>query len=233
VSAATSSVQPARCPRCDAESDGAAWCAECGLNLRHTVLAPVADAVPPLPETPRSHRRLIAACAALAVAIAVATAVVLFTRGSGSNEAPAPAPAPAAAPSAPVKEPAPLPTAPRVRAITPVEMSGVLQAYVNAYSSEDTIGLRSLFADDLVRTNGSDAPENLAQALDTYRLQFAGLSNPLYRLSGVSYDAVRATAAGIYSISSDSGTVGGSIRFHFVRVGTGLLIDAISIQPSS
>jgi hypothetical protein len=111
-------------------------------------------------------------------------------------------------------------------------MYGVLQRYVDAYSNESVADLRRLFATDLVRTNGNDPSEDLSQALKSYRSQFANLSNPSYSLTNITYQPSRATATASYSITSDRGTVGGRIAYHFVRAGGRLLIDELSIQPS-
>jgi len=239
VIAATSSVGQRPCPRCGTESQGAAWCAACGLNLRlHSVPEPATPPVAAAPVAVCRRRRVVSASAGLVlVLLAVGIAVVFVTRGSGAPKASAP---PASAPpasanlGAPAAFPAPIDVAPAAAPISTGEMGQVLQWYADAYTNENVNGLQSLFADNLVRTNGTDPSEDLAQALDTYRSQFAALSNPVYSLSNLGYDVPRATAAAIYSISSDAGTVGGgSIGFHFVRLGNQLLIDAIAIQPSA
>lgn len=163
--------------------------------------------------------------------LVIAIAVLLATRGSGALKGSAP-PAPVGVAS-PAASPMVAVAAPTVATPTSSEMENVLQRYVNAYTNEDLSGLQSLFAADLVRTNGTGPSEDLTQALDTYQSQFDALSSPVYRLSSVTYDTLAATAVGTYSISSDAGKVGGSIAFHFVRVGDQALIDTIVIEPFS
>jgi hypothetical protein len=172
---------------------------------------------------------VVLAIVALAVA---AAAIVVVTHGSAAPETP-PAPVTRAVTvTVPVTSPAVSVASPSASAVTSAEMSTVLQRYVDAYTNEDVSGLQSLFASDLVRQNGSDPPEGLSQALATYRGQFAALTNPRYSLANVIYDPSKGGAGGTYSISSASGTAGGRIVFHFVRVGDRLLIDEIFIQPS-
>jgi hypothetical protein len=112
------------------------------------------------------------------------------------------------------------------------EMSEVLQRYVDAYSNQSVAQLRKLFASNLVRVNGTDPAEGLDEALQTYRSQFASLTNPSYSLTNVQYDTGQAVATGTYSITSAAGTVSGRIAYHFIRDGQGALIDRLSITPS-
>jgi hypothetical protein len=142
--------------------------------------------------------------------------------------------------------PAPLPTATATEAtptattggsdvtVTADAMAAVLQRYVEAYSAEDLAGLESLFAPELERANGVDAPQDFAAAIATYAGQFSQLSNARYSLSGVAYhegDGVGG-AAGSYRITSDSGVSTGTIAFGFRASDDGLLINDIEVEPS-
>jgi hypothetical protein len=184
----------------------------------------------------RHRHGTVAIVVAVVIAVLLAgIAIALVTRGSGAPKASV-APSTPATVSVTVTTGSPAvsvtaPAAPTV--VTSAEMTQILQRYVNAYGSEDLAGLQSLFAGDLVRMNGTDPPEDLTQALETYRSQFAALSNPVYRLRDIFYDPAGASATASYSISSGAGTVGGQITYHFVRQGDYVLIDELDIQPSS
>jgi hypothetical protein len=114
-------------------------------------------------------------------------------------------------------------------------MAQVLRQYVDAYSAEDVGALGRLFAPDLERVNGSDAPEDRSQALATYASQFGQIDNPHYALSGVTYGEGVSTgdATGSYTITSDSGVHTGAIAFDFRSSDGDLLIDRITIKPWS
>jgi hypothetical protein len=114
-------------------------------------------------------------------------------------------------------------------------MAQVLRHYVDAYSAEDVNLLGGLFAPDLERVNGTDAPQDRSQALATYASQFSQLVNPQYTLAGVTYDKGVSTgdATGRYRITSDSGIHTGAIAFGFSASDGGLLIDRIIIEPWS
>jgi hypothetical protein len=110
----------------------------------------------------------------------------------------------------------------------------VLDEYSQDYSDENAEGLRGLFAEDLERHDGSNAPEDLTAALATYEHQFGELHEPRYVLSETHVEpgSGEATATAAYSISSQNGTVTGSITFHLVEQGEKLLIDRLEIEPS-
>jgi hypothetical protein len=74
------------------------------------------------------------------------------------------------------------------------------------------------------------AAEDRDEALATYRKQFSELQNPTYSLSGVRITPGTgdATASRTYCITSQNGTVGGSITFHVVTGASGLAIDDIT-----
>lgn len=64
--------------------------------------------------------------------------------------------------------------------------------------------------------------------------QFGELKKPTYSLSGTSVEpgSGEATATAQYSITSQNGTVTGSITFHLVEQDEKLLIDKLTIEPS-
>lgn len=118
--------------------------------------------------------------------------------------------------------------------VTTDDMHSVLVSYATAYSDEDLIGLRSLFAEDLIRVSGAGPTESLEEALETYRGQFSALRNPDYSLSELTYSegVYEGTASGVYSIISASAPdAKGDITFHFVTQGGQLLIDELTIEP--
>jgi hypothetical protein len=231
------------CPRCGSSAAGAPWCPSCGLNLRlHTQEAeapPPAASTPPAapvyapPDGP-SRRRPFALIAGgvLVLGGAIAAVAVLVFRSS---------PSPSAVTTTVVQTVAVTQRgattqigASTLPLVTVAEMHDVLLAYVNAYAAEDSGALGRLFASDLVRQNGADPIENRDAALATYQRQFDQLTNPHYSLTGIQYAAGRGegSAAGTYAITSAAGRTGGSIEFHFVLRGGGLLIDAIRVVPS-
>jgi ketosteroid isomerase-like protein len=184
------------------------------------------------PQPGGSHARLIAIAAALLLAIAGVAIVLLATRDGGHGPA-IPTPVQAGQPTAP-----PPVTSERVAAPSPsISLESIRQLlgdYQTAYSNEDLTGLRNLFADDLVRQNGTDQPQDLTGALTTYQAQFDQLTNATYQLSDLSVTRGSNDAAvlGDYSITSNNGTVTGAIRFHLVEKAGLLLIDRLEIRPS-
>lgn len=157
-------------------------------------------------------------------------AIVLLTGGSSGRKAvqsTPPAPASPQQPQQPQES-----QQPQQPAFTVDEMHNALVAYVTAFGHEDPVGLERLFSVDLVRRNGSDPPQGLLGALNTYDEQFAKLRNPNYVLSNITYSTTTGLASGVYKITSDNApTSTGGISFHFVRQNGQLLIDAISIAP--
>jgi hypothetical protein len=170
--------------------------------------------------------------AVVALAVAAAAIVVVSHRSAAPKAPPDSVQRPVTV-TVPATTPVASGASPSALAVTSAGMRAVLQRYVDAYSNEDIRGLQSLFASDLVRQNGSDPSEDLTQALATYHGQFAALTNPRYTLTNIAYRPGSASATGMYSISSGSGSVRGQIAFHFVRVEDSLLIDEILIRPSS
>jgi hypothetical protein len=166
------------------------------------------------------------------VGVGVTLVVVL---GNGGSEARPIAPSAPARASASATAPA-SPTTPASDAtVTAGAMAQVLRRYVDAYSAEDVNTLGSLFAPDLERVNGTDAPQDRSQALATYAGQFSQLDNPQYTLAGVTYDKGVTTgdATGRYRITSASGIHTGAIAFGFSASDGDLLIDRIIIEPWS
>jgi hypothetical protein len=179
---------------------------------------------------------------AVAIAlVAVIVAVIFATRGGGGNNRPPGfAAASASANETPPPESSPTestPTETTATAPATVESSQVervLGEYTRDYSNEDAGGLRSLFAEDLERHDGSKAPEDLAAAVATYEHQFGELHEPHYSLSETNVEpgSGEATARAHYSIASQQGTVTGVITFHLVAQDEKLLIDKLEIEPS-
>lgn len=115
------------------------------------------------------------------------------------------------------------------------QVEQVLGEYTQDYSNEDLEALKGLFAESLERDDGNKAPEDLNAAIATYRHQFGELRSPSYTLSSekVEPGSGEASATARYSISSQNGTVTGSIAFHLVEREEKLLIDKLTIEPST
>lgn len=175
-------------------------------------------------------RALTAAAVAVAVA-AVVVAIVFATKGGGSP------PAGVANASTIATAPAPAESTPTEATAPTVESSQVeslLTEYRQAYSDENLEVLKGLFAESLQRHDGSSAPEDLSAALATYERQFSELRHPRYSLSEINVEpgTGEASARAQYSISSQNGTVTGTINYHLVEQEGRLLIDRLGIEPS-
>jgi hypothetical protein len=178
----------------------------------------------------------------VAVAIAVAAvivAIVLATKGGGSGQLPRVVAASAVSTETAPTGSTPTETTPtETTATTPTvespQVEQVLGEYQRDYSNEDIEGLKGLFAEDLERHDGSKAPEDLTAAVATYEHQFGELRKPTYSLSETSVEpgSGEASATARYSISSQNGTVTGSITFHLAQHNEKLLIDKLTIEPS-
>jgi len=233
------------CPRCGSDSGGAAWCPKCGLNLRVRDGPSPGSEAKRTPATPaastagglfRSRRGVAAAAAAVLVVVSAAVAIVLLTRDGGSDRT-----IPAVLDQSLFDQPSgttsslfPTTSESAEPTVTTDDMHRVLISYATAYSDEDLIGLRRLFAEELIRVSGAGPAESLEEALETYRGQFSELSNPDYSLSELTYSegVYEGTASGVYSIISTSAPdAKGDIRFHFVTRGGQLLIDELTIEP--
>jgi len=174
--------------------------------------------------------KILTGGAATVLVAGVVLAIVFATKGGrdpvGVTTASAFTPSPAQTETTPTDATAPPVEAPAV--------GQVLTKYRQAYSAENIEGMRNLFAEDLERHDGDKPPEGLSAALATYERQFSELRNPHYTLSGISVEpgAGEATGTAQYSISSQNGTVGGSITYHLVEQDERLLIDKLRIEPS-
>jgi len=246
------------CPRCGADPAGAVWCPRCGLNLRIRLPPPPPvdstagtplDSAPHEPFTggprnsdtteiiePRPSRTPLFVGGALAAAVVLGIVLAIVLSG-GHNETTGGSHGTLSAPGSTPSTSSPSPTTTEAPpAVTATVMHDVLNAYATAYSAEDLSALRSLFSADLVRQNGSDRPQGLTGALNTYAGQFDQLSNPQYELSDIQYQegATAGGASGTYRITDDNGVnTGGQIEFGFTVRQGGLLIDRIQISPES
>ncbi len=158
--------------------------------------------------------------------------VVLVSGGSGSH-----GPATLPQPVAPATSEPSTPTTSSTPEQAPVSSSSVeqvLSEYQADYSGENAEALRGLFSEQLTRQDGSKPTEDLAEAMKTYEKQFSELTEPRYTLSNIKVEpgTGEATAGANYSISSQNGTVTGSIGFHLVESEGRLQIDSIQVTPS-
>lgn len=227
------------CLRCGTDAGGAAWCPNCGLNLRVRDESSAEGAPPPAPILPPpgpgfSRSRMVLAGAAVVLLVSgSATAIILLTRGGGSSDRATPVlDSDLGGFQTSADEVAT--TVPEEPQVTRDNMHEVLVNYVTAFDNEDVYALEDLFATDLTRTNGTEPSQTLGEALDTYSEQFSNLSNPEYVLNELQYtEGVYAgSATGVYTIStSNAPDSSGSINFSFVSVDGRLLIDGIRITP--
>jgi hypothetical protein len=176
-----------------------------------------------------------AAVGIVAVAIVV---IVVASKGHGGGQPPGVAAASTIVETTPTEstptESTPTETTATTPAVESSQVEQVLGEYARDYSSEDTEGLKGLFAENLERHDGSKAPEDLTAALSTYEHQFGELEKPTYSLSETNVEpgSGEANATARYSITSQNGTVTGSITFHLVQQDEKLLIEKLTIEPS-
>jgi hypothetical protein len=177
------------------------------------------------------RRRTGPASSTLVVLIAVAAVVAISQVGVEKSQATSKGRGPSAI-STPSTETATT-TSSTAASVTTEDVQHLLSKYEAAYSSESTTELEAFFAPGLTRQNGTHAVENREESLATYRKQFSELQHPTYSLSGMSITPGNgeASASGSYSITSQYGTVSGTITFHVVPNGGGQAIDKITIQP--
>lgn len=199
-----------------------------------TMSAPTPPSVPAHPappawQEPPDRRNLYLALAAAAIA-AIVLLVVLLGKGGGSSSPTTPQ---AFLQSTPTPEQT-TPSTPEPTPVSAESVEQVLSEYQEDYSSENADGLRGLFSEQLARTDGSNPTEDLTQAIHTYEKQFSQLKEPSYTLSNIDVEpgTAEATAGADYSITSQNGTVTGSISFHFSEQENRLLIDSITVRPS-
>ncbi|MFI4990843.1 MAG: hypothetical protein ACHQHO_08015 [Solirubrobacterales bacterium] len=205
------------------------------LQATITPASPFAPAVGLWRRVTRSADSAVLTILVVAIAVAAAIVTVVFvTKGGGDGRvsgAAAGGPLAAEATSTDSASAGASVAAPTVESS---QVEQVLGEYQRDYSSEDAAGLGALFAEDLERRDGSRAPEDRAASLATYEHQFSELEHPTYSLSGISVEPGPgdAGATARYSISSQNGTVTGSITYHLVEQGEKLLIDKLTIEPS-
>lgn len=253
---------PRACPRCGALSDGHAWCQRCGLNLRlaaaqegETKLLTPAQSRPfsqaPTPfarawqHVTRTVDPMVLTGIAVAIAVvAVIVAVVLATKGGGSPstpELPGVAAATTFSTEATASESTPIEsstesasTETTTTTIESAQAEQALNEYAQDYSNEDLEGLKGLFAEGFEREEENKPSEDVATALETYEHQFSELKEPSYTLSEqkVEPGTGEASATARYSITSQNGTVTGSITFHLIANEEKVLIDKITVKPS-
>ncbi len=183
---------------------------------------------------------------AVAIAVvAVIVAVVLATKGNGGPTNASLAGAAAAttftaettaSESTPI-ESASTESAETETTTTTIESSQaeqVLNEYAQDYSNEDAEGLKGLFAEGFEREEENKPSEDAATAIATYERQFSELKEPSYTLSETNVEpgSGEATASAQYSITSQNGTVTGSITFHLIAQEEKVLIDKITVKPS-
>jgi hypothetical protein len=199
----------------------------------------------PAPSTPfarawervtRTTDPMVLTGAAVAIAVvAVVIVVVVTSKGHGGSSQ---LPGVAAASTIPTETTPTESTPTETTATTPTvessQVEHVLGEYKQDYSNENIEGLKGLFAEGLERHDGSKAPEDLAAAVATYEHQFGELKNPTYSLSETHVEpgSGEASATARYSITSQNGTVTGSITFHLSEQNEKLLIDKLTIEPS-
>jgi SnoaL-like protein len=180
--------------------------------------------------------RVLTSVAVGIAVVAVVVAVVFIAKGSGSGDRLAGvAPANANATETAAVESSPTETTPSPATVEAPQVEQLLDEYTQAYSAEDIEGMKNLFAESLERHDGSRSPEDLSAAIATYEKQFGELEKPSYSLSETSVEpgAGEATATSQYSITSQNGTVTGSITFHFTELEEKLLIDRLTIEPAA
>jgi hypothetical protein len=179
-----------------------------------------------------SNAPIIVVTLLLAVGTVVVVSNVGAPSGTGSSEASANTTSTASEPASAATTTATA-TTPSAPAVSSQQVQQTLDEYAAAYSAESTQRLSSLLASTLERRNGTHAPEGLRQALSTYSTQFSQLQHPSYTLAEpqITPEAGSATAKATYSITSQNGTVGGTITFHLVSRGSGLAIDRITTEP--
>jgi predicted lipid-binding transport protein (Tim44 family) len=240
------------CPRCGEPSDGSSWCQRCGLNLRPgrrpvstkepgRIPVPVQSSPPSTPQPRRPWLAVVAAAGLLILGVLVAAIVGLLVMRGDDTQVLTVAQTivettPAATPDVTSKAASTSASPARDPVLPVADIESLLIDYQSAYSNENLAALRSLFTADLVRDPGSGPPQELSDALATYRKQFSDLDEPVYQLSDVTVTTTpdEAEAVGKYVITEGGRRAGsGSIAFHIVRLDDRLYIDRVGITPSS
>ena len=171
------------------------------------------------PSATALRRRLFAVGALVLAVVGTLAAAGAFSGGSPHSQRAARAAKPAPARSAPLPSGA--------------EITQLLQAYADRYHAKNALGLGELMADDAVRRNDGDPPQNRAQAIAAYRRQFAQSKNPSYVLSGLRVKRApgTATVTGHYTITSDAGSSTGAVVLHLVERDGHLVIRGLDTTP--
>ncbi len=235
-------------PQSGTETSGQSPAAPTEANEPPAAPPPRSWSTPPPTPFARAWERLtrtvdpmVAAAIAVGIAlIAVVALVAVATKGGGKS--PQQLPGVADVSTLPTEttstETTPTETTATETTTTPsVESSQVEQVlgeYTQDYSNEDLEAFKGLFAGTLERRDGNKAPEDLEAALATYQRQFGELQKPSYTLSSESVQpgTGEASATARYSISSQNGTVTGTIAFHLIEQEGKLLIDKLTVTPS-
>lgn len=171
----------------------------------------------------------------MVAAVAVIVLVFVATKGHNSDT---PGQLPGVASANPIPEETSTEATETETATTPTvestQVEQLLNEYTQDYSNEDLEALKGLFAESLERQDGTKTPEDLNTALETYEHQFSELRSPTYSLSEQTIEpgTGEATAHAKYSITSQNGTVTGSIIFHLVEQAEKLAIDKLTIEPA-
>ncbi len=119
--------------------------------------------------------------------------------------------------------------------VTAAAVTRALNAYVVAYNARSITALRSLFSPALIRRANNGAPQDLTRAMAVYRGQFSTEANPQLALAGVRVapGAGHATAGAYFGVYAHNRRTRGTIAFHFVPSGSGLLIDQLNVHDHS
>jgi hypothetical protein len=161
----------------------------------------------PEPPKPRRRRRGQARVGLLAVVIvAVAVAVVLLVRNSGAR----------------VSGP-----------LTNSEVTGVVQAFANAYGSRDAQALGALLAPSVQRVGPTAVQRGRDAVLGEYRDQLTDKTISGYRLENLQVQPGRVGRASAQYVVSRAGqpSLSGKVVFGIERVGDRPLIGLITTQP--
>jgi hypothetical protein len=174
------------------------------------------------------RRRALALGALVLAIVGLLAALGAF---SGGDEK---APGKATKPAANAKSKAKARPQPAAKLPAGSEITQLLQTYADRFHDESALGIGELFADDAVRRNGDDPPENRERAIAAYRAQFAQLESPTYTLSELKVKRTpgAATVTGRYQIATPTGGGGsGGVVFRLVERDGHLVIRRLEITP--
>jgi Protein of unknown function (DUF2510)/SnoaL-like domain len=201
-----------------------------GASVAFALLSLVTAVLGPQSARSRSNVPAILVSIVFGVGAAVAVANVGTEKATAGDSS---APTTSEASTETTSESATTPTT-DTPAVTSEGAERALSEYAGAYSTENVARLEAMFMPDLSRTDGTHATEDRSEALTTYRKQFSQLHEPSYELTEreVTQEEGGATAQARYSITSQNGTVGGTVTFHLVPNGSGVGIDTIKVEPN-